>query len=188
MIPSSFLASLYLNRIDPILWARVANQLGKEHDTAIKQQTKERPGGILMIQIVNHKEPELTNGGLLKIGEPGLGFTDKTFFAAEKIRRIRFWREQGVLHHFASQSTDPSNEKWGGAVMGIIDSGVDGFLSYSGAPPLVDEALCYIFAQDEAWGVPQEFAEKNPWVKRGRYLFSVNRNQVGQHFDEFRIE
>src|SRR5271168_853475 len=156
------IASDYLVRVDSFTLAHIANQLGLEKDG------KERSGGVLVVEVLDLKEPGHSNTCSLTVGAPGLNVSNNAFYVHEKIRRLRNIRSEGGGDYSSSQSADPSQGKYGGAVVGLLGETTEIYISYSGAPAEVDEALSYILAKSFGLTVSDDY--KNPMLDRAREL------------------
>lgn len=112
---------------------------------------------------VMHKPEKECNGGVLAIlvqgqdgstyeahhiGKPGENASSVAFFAAEKIRRLVARRKtvDGGQEVASSQSANPDEEKFGGCVVAHIGD-YEVFLSFSGAPAVVDEVVMQVVAE-----------------------------------------
>jgi len=159
---------------------RTLNILGKRADFEAGKPPKERLGGVLAVQIFDIKNPERSNGASITIGNPGFDLPKKALLAHEKIRRLELNRndEHGPAHWLASESANPAKDQYGGAVVGILEDSTQMYIAYSGAPTVVDEALCIALTKDFDLEIPKELYQ-GKWFKRLVATMNANRSSMG---------
>ena len=128
---------------------------------------REFKGGVLTISI---PYPEGASHEAHTLGDPGINTVDFGFFAAEKIRRLQNRRqtEEGKNEFASSHSADKEKERYGGCILAHTEDGDEVYLSFSGAPDVVDEAVVYVIAEALGFKVPEGYT--NPLVPKAREL------------------
>ncbi|MES2223791.1 MAG: hypothetical protein V4469_02545 [Patescibacteria group bacterium] len=157
----------------PITAGRVFSQLS--YTTIIKviaaltvmhNSEKECRGGILAILV---QGPEGSTLESRELGAPGEKAFDSAYFAHEKIRRLATRRlTAGSEGEYASsQSADPEKGQYGGCVVSWHGK-YEIFISFSGAPAVVDEVVTYVVAEALGFTVSTEY--QNDLLPQARAL------------------
>ncbi len=94
--------------------------------------------------------------------------------AAEKIARLRQRREGGEHEFAASQSADEENldiqlRTYGGCLV-FEDQDCEIYISFSGAPPKVDEATVFLVGENLGLETPKGY--QNPLIPRARQIYN----------------
>ena len=146
----SFNALSLLNLINPEIVIAAVNRLSEE------QGSPGRTGGVIAIAVINKTKPELSSFASAAIGAPGLKVTSYGKNVSEKIWRLYTRRAEGKDEFAASQSADPghtTHPTYGGCIvfkLCLPDKGEDDldiYISFSGAPPDVDEVIVYVLGE-----------------------------------------
>jgi hypothetical protein len=137
-------AERFLNTFNRDIVANAVRVLSKDHFQ------KDKFGGVLTILIVDPegKQPNLTSVASTSVGELGANAHEYVFHVSEKIKRLRKHHYGEDKHIASSQSAKPP-ETWGGCI--VFSMGKDGatkvFISFSGAPWEVDEAIVLVLGE-----------------------------------------
>lgn len=113
--------------------------------TVMHNSAKECNGGVLAILV---RGPYGTTYEARHLGKPDEKTPDAAFFASEKLRRLAARRltAEGEREVASSQSANPLEGKYGGCVVAHIRN-YEVFLSFSGAPAVVDEVVMLVVAE-----------------------------------------
>ena len=161
---SHLTAEMLLAQINREVVANVANELGQIVDH------KPRPGGLVVIEIFYSDKPELSTSASVSVGSPGANMHENAYYAHEKIRRLRNFRRQGLNHVASSESADKDKGQYGGAIFALEEHNVEVYISYSGAPQEVDEAISFVLARGFHLLVSDSYV--NPIVERATLLLA----------------
>jgi len=126
----------------------------------------ERFGCVLAIAVV-HPDTEVTECVSVSIGLPGLKFGRYARNAAEKINRLFERRMEGNDEVAASESADDILGTYGGCIFFKGEAPLEVYISFSGAPPEVDEALAFVIGEKLGLMTP---TYENPLIPRIREL------------------
>ncbi len=142
----------YLNRIrldEVISTIRILSRRN-EHP-----ESPPRNGGVLSITVVAVSDVATTSLAATSVGNPGGKIHTYAFNAHEKLRRLYTRRKVGKEDVAASQSADNENV-FGGAIY-FLASNADVYISLSGAPPKVDEAIAFVLGEKLGLTGPKEY-------------------------------
>jgi hypothetical protein len=158
-------ARSYQARIKPEVIAHAIMILNRE----VSQPSTEpdRLGGVLMIAVIDKKEggrPSLVSEA---IGDAGEKITRFAFNAHEKFRRLSVRRASGKQEVASSESAD-NLTMFGGCVVFIDNDGNEVYISISGGPPEVDEAIVYAIGLK--LGLNAIVNPENPLIERASAL------------------
>ena len=132
-----------------------------------------RTGGVMAITVVNPRVSELNNHASVSFGNPGFKINEYGLNAHEKIRRLRQRRDRTkapeVKEIASSQSAD-GKTMHGGALVFTDKEGCEVYLSFSGAPAMVDEALMYVVGLQLGLIVPPTY--QNQFIDEAMRLMS----------------
>ncbi len=159
------LATETLNRLNHKVIADAIQKLSEE------QGKPDCRGGVLAISIVSNSIP-LEEFSSISIGIPGDRFGHLARNAAEKIARLYDLRIGGSNDVAASQSANPDAGSYGGCIVshGILgDTYVQIYISFSGAPAEVDEAVVFVIGEKLGFKAP---IYSNPLLTRARELLA----------------
>lgn len=160
------LARQLLNVLDLCLLADALLTLSDEAGQADRTNTPRR-GGVIAISVVN-SDGEGTTFGSNSFGEPGWKIGRYSRNAAEKIARLLERRLEGNNECAASMSANEELGTFGGCIAFVCDPSKECYISISGAPPEIDEALAYVVGEKLGFNLPEGY--ENPRVPRAREL------------------
>ncbi len=128
-----------------------------------------RLGGVLAIAVV-YPDRNFAEFQSVSIGLPGLKFGRFARNTAEKVARLFERRAEGNDEVAASVSADDTLGTYGGCI--FFRSRLAGcheeiYVSFSGAPPEVDEALAFVIGEQLGLETPKY---ENPLIPRAREL------------------
>ena len=134
--PRTYSAQKYQFRVKASVIGETIMVLSRE----IGQQRTEpdRLGGVWMIAVINDT-PTLASESF---GNPGRKISRFAFNAHEKFRRLLDRRAEGSYDVASSQSAD-NVTTFGGCLVFSDSIGNDVYISISGGPPEIDEAITY---------------------------------------------
>ena len=153
----------YLNRIRLREVASALIALSTENEPL---DSPIRNGGILSIMVLPSNSETTTSLSTRNVGNPGPKISNYAHHAHEKLRRLYTRRGTGGRDVAASHSAD-NVTTFGGAIFFRADV-VDVYISLSGAPPKVDEAIAYVIG--EKLGLPAPQGYENSLLERAREL------------------
>lgn len=113
--------------------------------------SSDRNGGVLVIAVVNTEGWEMKTVSR-SIGKPGIKTLRYAKNANEKVARLFQRRCEGKDENTSSVSANPNDpdegkRTYGGCIRAVTPSGLDVYFSFSGGPPDIDEAICYVIAE-----------------------------------------
>jgi hypothetical protein len=159
------LAVHMLNRLNHKVIAEAIQKLSEE------QGKPECKGGVLAISLTSYNI-SLADYASISIGLPGKGFGHSARYAAEKIARLYDLRMEGSNDVAASQSANPSAGSYGGCIIfhgSLGDIYAQIYISFSGAPAEVDEAVVFVVGERLGLKAP---TYSNPLLSRARELLT----------------
>lgn len=128
---------------------------------------RDRNGFVLAIATTDNLGNGITEFASVSIGRPGKKFGRYAKNAAEKIERLFNRREEGKSEIASSQSADIDREMFGGCIFFRSLVNGDVYISISGGPAEVDEALSFVIGEKYGFNAPQY---KNPLIPEVREL------------------
>ncbi len=147
------LARQILNNLDLFELASAMYSLCEETGQIDRHSTPRR-GGVIAVGVVNQDGEGITFVST-SFGEPGLKFGRYALNAAEKINRLFGRRQEGNDECAASMSADDTLGTFGGCIAfseGILS---ECYISISGAPPEIDEALAFVIGERLGFKTPE---------------------------------
>lgn len=133
-------ASSFQARIKPEVIAHAIMILNRE--VSQKRNEPDRLGGVLMIAVIDKNKEGVPSLVSEAIGNPAEKISRFAFNAHEKFRRLFDRRAAGKQETASSESAD-NETTFGGCVVFIDNDGNEVYISISGGPPQVDEAIVY---------------------------------------------
>ena len=165
MINPSNKASTLLAKINhQVLATAIQSLTHKDSD-----ESALRLGGVLAIAVV-YPDRSVVEFESVSIGLPGLKFGRYSKNAAEKIARLFDRRTNGNNEVVSSVSADEKLGTYGGGVFFLnLQAGhpEEIYISFSGGPPEVDEALSFVIGEKLGLETPKY---ENPLIPRAREL------------------
>ncbi len=154
-------AQEYWNRIfNPFLIAAAINKM------SVDLGKPDRHGGVLLIAVM---DPVCSSCETKSVGNPGSKLADYAFNAGEKFRRLLERRRAGNSEVASSVSASPP-ATYGGCIVAMNEDGCEVYLSFSGGPAKVDEAICFVLAEKLCLTIPDY---QNELIEQARELLKA---------------
>lgn len=133
-------AVAYLNLVKVEAVLKAANAL------SLHVGKTSRTGGVMAILVVDPRDHGQNSLASLSFGQPGLKISGNLFNAHEKIHRLheRRWNSRDGIMDVASSQSANNTTTYGGCILFRDNLGRYVYISYSGAPPEVDEAISFV--------------------------------------------
>lgn len=161
-IVTNFFAAINLNCL-----AVAMKTMCEESNQADRPNTP-RNGGVLAIAVVD-PDCEGVDFMSMNVGSPGNKFGRYAKNAAEKVGRIFERRLESNDDIAASVSADDLLGTYGGCI--VFSGGqFEVYISFSGAPPQIDEALAFVIGEKLGFTMLGEY--KNEYISRARELLA----------------
>ncbi|OHA23856.1 MAG: hypothetical protein A3B11_01085 [Candidatus Taylorbacteria bacterium RIFCSPLOWO2_01_FULL_44_26] len=149
-------------------------------DLSIEQEKPDVRGGVLAIAMFSRKSPDeeayFASRSVGFIGNKCGGCAKN---ATEKIYRLRKRRMEKHPDIASSQSANPEDlderlRTYGGCIVFETEE-YEIYISFSGAPAKVDEAIVFVIGENYGLSVPHSYILQNDLIPRTRKLYADNR-------------